>query len=44
MLVRIYSAIFWIKGSTGLLRGEVKIGLTKPHHPRWTKRVTGKTK
>jgi hypothetical protein len=28
----------------GMARCEIKIGWAKHHHPRWTKRVTGKTK
>ncbi len=42
MIVHIYSAIFWIKGSMrAMLRGEVKAGWAKHHHPRWYRRVRG---
>ena len=40
MIVHIYSAVFWIRGSMrAMLRGEVKEGWARHHHPRWLKRV-----
>jgi len=45
MIVHIYSAIFWIKGSMrAMMRGEVKESWARHHHPLWYKRVTGKAK
>ncbi|MCU0950954.1 MAG: formate dehydrogenase subunit gamma [Burkholderiaceae bacterium] len=45
MIVHIYSAVFWIRGSMrAMVRGEVKVGWAKHHHPLWYKRVTGKGK
>ncbi len=45
MIVHIYSAIFWIRGSMrAMVRGEVKTGWAEHHHPLWYKRVTGRTK
>lgn len=45
MIVHIYSAIFWIKGSMrAMMRGEVKESWARNHHPLWYRRVTGKAK
>lgn len=45
MIVHIYSAVFWIRGSMrAMLRGYVKSGWAKHHHPLWLRRVTGKAK
>jgi formate dehydrogenase subunit gamma len=45
MIVHIYSAVFWIRGSMrAMLRGVVKPGWAKHHHPLWYRRVTGKAK
>lgn len=42
MIVHIYSAVFWIRGSMrAMLRGEVKAGWAKHHHPLWYRRVRG---
>lgn len=43
MIVHIYSAVFWIRGSMrAMLRGEVKEGWARHHHPLWYRRVAGK--
>lgn len=43
MLVHIYSAVFWIRGSMrAMVRGNVKAGWAKHHHPLWYKRVSGR--
>lgn len=45
MIVHIYSAVFWIRGSMrAMVRGEVKVGWARHHHPLWYKRVAGKSK
>lgn len=45
MIVHIYSAVFWIRGSMrAMLRGVVKPGWAQHHHPLWYRRVTGKAK
>ena len=45
MIVHIYSAVFWIRGSMrAMLRGQVKTGWAKHHHPLWYRRVTGQRK
>jgi formate dehydrogenase subunit gamma len=42
MLVHIYSAVLWIRGSMrAMVRGEVKAGWAKHHHALWYRRVTG---
>jgi formate dehydrogenase subunit gamma len=42
MLVHIYSAVFWIRGSMrAMIRGDVKAGWAKHHHPLWYRRVRG---
>lgn len=45
MIVHIYSAIFWIRGSMrAMVRGEVKENWARNHHPLWYRRVTSKAK
>jgi formate dehydrogenase subunit gamma len=45
MIVHIYSAVFWIRGSTrAMLRGVVTVNWAKHHHPLWARRVTGARK
>jgi formate dehydrogenase subunit gamma len=45
IIVHIYSAIFWVKGSLrAMTRGDVSHGWAKHHHPLWYRRVTGNTK
>lgn len=45
MIVHIYSAVFWVRGSMrAMVRGEVKVGWARHHHPLWYKRVAGKGK
>lgn len=42
MLVHVYSAVLWIRGSMrAMVRGNVKAGWAKHHHPLWYKRVRG---
>lgn len=42
IIVHIYSAIFWVKGSLrAMTRGTVSHGWAKHHHPLWYRRVTG---
>jgi formate dehydrogenase subunit gamma len=42
IVVHIYSAIFWVKGSMrAMTRGTVSHGWAKHHHPLWYRRVTG---
>jgi formate dehydrogenase subunit gamma len=41
MIVHIYSAIFWIKGSTrAMTRGNVTAAWAKKHHPLWYEEMT----
>jgi len=41
MIVHIYSAIFWIKGSTrAMTRGTVTEAWARKHHPLWHKEMT----
>ncbi len=43
MMVHIYSAVFWIRGSMrAMVRGNVKAGWAKHHHPLWYRRVSGR--
>lgn len=43
MIVHIYSAVFWIRGSMrAMIRGEVKLGWARHHHPLWARRVAAK--
>lgn len=45
IIVHIYSAIFWVRGSMrAMTRGTVSHAWAKHHHPRWYRRVTGNTK
>jgi formate dehydrogenase subunit gamma len=42
IVVHIYSAIFWVKGSMrAMTRGTVTQAWAKHHHPLWYRRVTG---
>ena len=42
IIVHIYSAIFWVRGSMrAMTRGTVSHAWAKHHHPLWYKRVTG---
>jgi formate dehydrogenase subunit gamma len=42
IIVHIYSAIFWVKGSMrAMMRGTVSHAWAKHHHPLWYRRVTG---
>jgi formate dehydrogenase subunit gamma len=42
IIVHVYSAIFWVKGSLrAMTRGTVGRGWAKHHHPLWYRRVTG---
>ena len=42
IIVHIYSAIFWVKGSLrAMTRGSVSHSWAKHHHPLWYRRVTG---
>ncbi len=42
IVVHVYSAIFWVKGSLrAMTRGTVSHGWAKHHHPLWYRRVTG---
>jgi formate dehydrogenase subunit gamma len=42
IVVHIYSAIFWVRGSLrAMTRGTVSHGWAKHHHPLWYRRVTG---
>jgi formate dehydrogenase subunit gamma len=45
IIVHIYSAIFWVKGSMrAMTRGTVTHAWAKHHHPLWYRRVTGVAK
>lgn len=45
IVVHIYSAIFWVKGSMrAMTRGTVTHAWAKHHHPLWYRRVTGAAK
>jgi formate dehydrogenase subunit gamma len=45
IIVHIYSAIFWVRGSLrAMTRGTVSHGWAKHHHPLWYRRVTGQSK
>lgn len=45
IVVHIYSAIFWVRGSMrAMTRGTVTHGWAKHHHPLWYRRVTGGSK
>jgi len=42
IVVHIYSAIFWVRGSMrAMTRGTVTHGWARHHHPLWYRRVTG---
>ena len=42
IIVHVYSAIFWVKGSMrAMTRGTVTHAWAKHHHPLWYKRITG---
>jgi formate dehydrogenase subunit gamma len=42
IIVHIYSAIFWVKGSLrAMTRGTVTHAWAKHHHPLWYRRITG---
>jgi formate dehydrogenase subunit gamma len=42
IIVHIYSAIFWVRGSMrAMTRGTVSHAWAKHHHPLWYQRVTG---
>jgi formate dehydrogenase subunit gamma len=42
IVVHIYSAIFWVRGSLrAMTRGTVTHAWAKHHHPLWYRRVTG---
>lgn len=42
IVVHIYSAIFWVKGSMrAMMRGTVSHAWAKHHHPLWYRRVSG---
>lgn len=43
MIVHIYSAVLWIRGSMrAMVRGEVKTGWAFHHHPLWAKRTVAR--
>ena len=45
IIVHIYAAIFWVRGSLrAMLRGTVSHAWARHHHPLWYRRVTGGTK
>ena len=45
IVVHIYSAIFWVRGSMrAMTRGTVSHNWAKHHHPLWYRRVTGNSK
>lgn len=45
IIVHIYSAIFWVRGSLrAMTRGTVSHAWAKHHHPLWYRRVTGNAK
>jgi len=45
IIVHIYSAIFWVKGSLrAMTRGTVTHAWAKHHHPLWYRRITGAAK
>jgi formate dehydrogenase subunit gamma len=45
MIVHIYSAVLWIRGSMrAMVRGEVKVGWARHHHPLWARRVANRNK
>lgn len=45
MIVHIYSALFWIKGSTSAMtRGTVTDAWARKHHPLWHQEMTAKAK
>jgi len=45
IIVHIYSAIFWVRGSMrAMTRGTVSHAWAKHHHALWYKRVTGQSK
>lgn len=45
IIVHVYSAIFWVRGSLrAMTRGTVGHGWAKHHHPLWYRRVTGNPK
>lgn len=45
MIVHVYSAVFWIRGSMrAMMRGGVKPGWALHHHPLWYRQVTGKSR
>lgn len=45
IVVHIYSAIFWVRGSLrAMTRGTVSQSWARHHHPLWYRRVTGGTK
>ena len=45
IVVHIYSAIFWVRGSMrAMTRGTVTHAWAKHHHPLWYRRVTGGSK
>jgi formate dehydrogenase subunit gamma len=42
IIVHIYAAIFWVRGSLrAMTRGTVTHAWAKHHHARWYRRVTG---
>jgi formate dehydrogenase subunit gamma len=42
IVVHIYSALFWVRGSLrAMTRGTVSHAWAKHHHPLWYRRVTG---
>ena len=42
IIVHIYSAIFWVRGSIrAMTRGTVSLAWARHHHPLWYRRVTG---
>lgn len=42
IIVHIYAAIFWVKGSLrAMTRGTVSHGWAKHHHARWYRRISG---
>lgn len=44
IIVHVYSAIFWVRGSMqAMTRGTVSEGWAKHHHPLWYRRVTRQT-
>ncbi len=45
MIVHIYSAVFWIRGSLrAMTRGDVKVGWARHHHALWARRTEAKLK